>query len=48
MKRARKTQETLRELGFPVTFKDYDCGHEVAADGVRDLSAFLTEKVLER
>jgi phospholipase/carboxylesterase len=48
MKRARKTQETLRELGFPVTFKDYDCGHEVAADGVRDLSAFLTEKVLQR
>ncbi|HUN59665.1 MAG TPA: dienelactone hydrolase family protein [Candidatus Binataceae bacterium] len=47
MKRARKTQETLTELGFPVTFRDYDCGHEVAADGVRDLSAFLTEKVLK-
>ena len=47
MKRARKTLETLRELGFPVTFRDYDCGHEVAADGVRDLSAFLTEKVLK-
>jgi phospholipase/carboxylesterase len=47
MKRARKTLETLRELGFPVTFRDYDCGHEVAADGVRDLSSFLTEKVLK-
>ncbi|HEX4211270.1 MAG TPA: alpha/beta fold hydrolase [Candidatus Binataceae bacterium] len=48
MKRARNTLETLRELGFPVTFRDYDCGHEVAADGVRDLSAFLTENVLNR
>jgi hypothetical protein len=28
-----------------VVFKEYDCGHEVAADGIRDLSAFLIEKV---
>ncbi|MGA2411872.1 MAG: alpha/beta fold hydrolase [Candidatus Binataceae bacterium] len=47
MKRARKSMEQLRELGVPVTFRDYDCGHEVAADGVRDLSAFLIEHVLK-
>jgi phospholipase/carboxylesterase len=48
MSRARKSIEKLRGLGFPVTFRDYDCGHEVAADGVRDMSAFLTEQVLDR
>jgi phospholipase/carboxylesterase len=48
MSRARKSLDKLRELGFNVTFRDYDCGHEVAADGVRDMSAFLTEKVLKR
>jgi phospholipase/carboxylesterase len=45
MTRARKSVEALRELKVPVVFKEYDCGHEVAADGIRDLSAFLIEKV---
>jgi phospholipase/carboxylesterase len=45
--RARKSIETLRQLKVPVTFREYDCGHEVTADGVRDLSTFLVEKVLE-
>jgi phospholipase/carboxylesterase len=45
--RARKSIETLRELKVPVTFREYDCGHEVTADGVRDLSSFLVEKVVE-
>jgi predicted esterase len=45
MTRARKSIEALRELKVPVVFKEYDCGHEVAADGIRDLSAFLIEKV---
>jgi predicted esterase len=48
MSRARKSVELLRELGAPVTFREYDCGHEVCADGVRDLSAFLAEKVADR
>lgn len=46
MAKARKSVETLRELGATVTFRDYDCGHEVCADGVRDMSSFLIEKVL--
>ena len=48
MSRARKSVELLTELGAPVTFKQYDCGHEVCADGVRDMSAFLAEKVVDR
>ena len=43
--RARKSVETLRGLKVPVIFREYDCGHEVAADGVRDLSTFLNDKV---
>jgi phospholipase/carboxylesterase len=46
MARARKSVEELRELKVPLVFREYDCGHEVAADGVRDLSTFLIEKVL--
>jgi len=45
--RARKSVEALRDLKVPVTFREYDCGHEVAADGVRDLSAFLIEKIAQ-
>jgi phospholipase/carboxylesterase len=48
MARARKSVELLRELGAPVSFKEYDCGHEVCANGVRDLSAFLAENVADR
>jgi phospholipase/carboxylesterase len=47
MKRARKSLETLRGLNIQVVFREYDCGHEVAADGVRDLSTFLVDKVLK-
>ncbi|HJT45117.1 MAG TPA: alpha/beta fold hydrolase [Chthoniobacterales bacterium] len=43
--RARKSVETLRSLNVPVIFREYDCGHEVSADGVRDLSEFLLQKV---
>jgi phospholipase/carboxylesterase len=44
--RARQSIETLRELGIPVQFREYDCGHEITADGLQDLSRFLMEKVL--
>jgi phospholipase/carboxylesterase len=45
--RARKSVDTLRGLKVPVVFREYDCGHEVTADGVRDLSQFLIDKVAE-
>lgn len=44
--RARQSVEALRKLRVPLIYREYDCGHEVSADGVRDLSSFLGEKVL--
>jgi phospholipase/carboxylesterase len=44
--RARESVEALRSLRVPVTFREYDCGHEITAEGLADLSGFLTDKVL--
>jgi phospholipase/carboxylesterase len=44
--RARSSVEALRELRVPLTYREYDCGHEIAADGLQDLSDFLISKVL--
>jgi len=27
-------------------YREYDCGHEITAKGLRDLSQFLNEKVV--
>lgn len=45
--RARSSVEQLRSLKVPVTFREYDCAHEITAESLVDLSKFLTEKVLE-
>ena len=44
--RARSSVELLRELRVPLTYREYDCGHEITADGLQDLSDFLSSKVL--
>lgn len=44
--RAKESLEHLRELEVPVTFKEYDCGHEITASSIEDLSEFLIKKVL--
>ncbi len=44
--RARTSVEHLRELRIPLTYREYDCGHEITADGLQDLSEFLMNKVL--
>ncbi len=44
--RARQSVEHLRECKVPVQFREYDCGHEITASGIEDLSEFLTRKVL--
>ncbi len=44
--RARQSVETLRTLKMPLIYREYDCGHEINAQGLRDLSNFLTEKVI--
>jgi len=44
--RARQSVEALRSLKMPLTYREYDCGHEINAQGLRDLTNFLMEKVV--
>lgn len=44
--RGRQSVETLRELKVPLVYREYDCGHEITAHGLQDLSRFLMEKVV--
>jgi phospholipase/carboxylesterase len=44
--RARQSVETLRDLRVPVTYREYEMGHELNARSLNDLSAWLEEKVL--
>ena len=46
LSRAKESLEHLRELNVPVTFREYDCGHEITASSLEDLSEFLIKKVL--
>ena len=45
--RARDSVERLRQLKLPLTFREYDMGHEITPASLRDLSAWLEEKVLK-
>jgi phospholipase/carboxylesterase len=44
--RARQSVETLRNLRVPITYREYEMGHEINARSLGDLSAWLQEKVL--
>lgn len=44
--RARAAVEKLRELRLPITYREYDMGHEISARSLNDLSVWLEEKVL--
>jgi phospholipase/carboxylesterase len=44
--RARSSVETLRQLKIPLTFREYEMGHEIRPQSLADLSAWLEEKVL--
>ena len=46
VERARESVETLRALRAPVTYREYDMGHEISPQSLADLSAWLEEKVL--
>ncbi len=45
--KARDSVERLREFRMPLMYREYDCAHEITVDAIRDLSAFLMEKVIE-
>jgi phospholipase/carboxylesterase len=44
--RARDSVERLRQLRVPLTYREYDMGHEITPKSLTDLSAWLQEKVL--
>ena len=44
--RARDSVERLRDLRVPLTYREYDMGHEIKPRSLTDLSAWLEEKVL--
>lgn len=44
--RARGSIETLRHLRVPVTYREYDMGHEISPRSLAELSSWLEEKVL--
>ena len=46
VQRARDSVEQLRALSVPLTYREYDMGHEITPRGLSELSAWLEEKVL--
>ena len=45
--RAREAVEKLRRLRLPLTYREYDMGHEIRPRGLLDLSAWLEEHVMK-
>jgi phospholipase/carboxylesterase len=46
VERARDSVERLRKLKLPLTFREYEMGHEIRPRSLLDLSAWLEEKIL--
>jgi phospholipase/carboxylesterase len=46
VQRARDSVEKLRALRVPLTYREYDMGHEITPRSLSDLSAWLQEKAL--
>lgn len=46
VERARSSVEKLRDWRVPVSYREYDMGHEITGQGLADLSSWLEEKVL--
>lgn len=44
--RARESVERLRSLQVPVTYREFDMGHQISAESIADLGAWLGDKVL--
>jgi phospholipase/carboxylesterase len=45
--RARNSVERLRELRIPLTYREYDMGHEIGPRSLAELSAWLEERVMK-
>jgi phospholipase/carboxylesterase len=46
VERAREARQRLTALGLPLTYREYEMGHEICADALRDLVTWLDDKVL--
>jgi phospholipase/carboxylesterase len=44
--RAREARQRLTDLGVLLTYREYPMGHEISAEALRDIIAWLDEKVL--
>jgi len=47
VQRARDSVEQLRALLVPLTYREYDMGHEITPRGLTDLSAWLDDKIMK-
>jgi phospholipase/carboxylesterase len=45
VERARQAVESLRQWRMPLTYREYDMGHEINARSLADVSAWLQDKV---
>lgn len=43
--RARGSVEALRQMGVPLTFREYEMGHEIRPTSLSDLSAWLDQNI---
>jgi phospholipase/carboxylesterase len=46
VERARSSVDSLRQMRVPLTYREYDMGHEISGRSLADLSSWLEEKVL--
>ena len=46
VERARESVETLRTLHLPLTYREYDFGHEINHRSLADLSEWLQDHVI--
>jgi phospholipase/carboxylesterase len=44
--RARQSRQRLNALGVGLTYREYEMGHEINADALRDIVTWLDDKVL--
>jgi len=47
VQRARDSVEQLRALRVPLTYREYDMGHEITPRGLTELSAWLDENIMK-
>ena len=44
---ARESRDALAKLGVPASYREYEMGHEISPDALRQLISWLDEKVMK-